>query len=139
MGANACEGCESLCIPSTAIGARNAWKYKFAREAIVAHLLNMGAADGSVASFKSRKDVEFQRYMGRTRPYFVVAHDGADIIDSEDVAVEDKETARAPLLDNVKQWMALGLNVVLVNLVVFMDSKVPILLLLFLLRANCGI
>lgn len=124
----ACEACESACVPSTATGARNTWKYKFAREAIKAHLLNVGRADGSVTSFKSVEDIEFQRYLARTRPYFVVAHDGGDIMDSEDVVEEDRLSKRAPLLENVKKWLDMGFNVVLTNDVAFLDSKVGSLL-----------
>lgn len=115
---------ESVCVPSTSVGTSNEWKYTFARSAIVAHLLSVGAQDGAVVNFKGHEDAKFKRYLAKTRPYFAVAHDGMDIIDSEHVASEDKESLREPLLVNLKKWLDLGFNVVIINDILFSDSKV---------------
>lgn len=119
-----CEDYESVCVPAISMGTSNEWKYRFARSAIVAHLLAVGAQDGAVVSFKSHEDIGFKQYLAKTRPYFAVAHDGADIIDSEHIAAEDKESLRAALLENLKKWIDLGFNVVIINDIVFRDRKV---------------
>lgn len=121
---NVCEGYESVCVPSTSAGTANEWKYKFARSAIVAHLLSTGAKDGTVVSFEGHEDARFKRYLAKTRPYFAVAHDGMDIVNSENIAAEDKESLWAVLLINLKRWLDLGLNVVIINDIIFRNSKV---------------
>lgn len=116
-----------MCVPSTSVGTANEWKYKFARSAIVAHLLSVGAQDGTVVSFEGHEDARFKRYLAKKRPYFAVAHDGMDIINSEHIAAEDKESLRAALLINLKKWLDLGFNVAIMNDIVFKDSKVRFL------------
>lgn len=121
---NVCEEYESVCVPPTSMGTANEWKYKFARSAVVAHLLSVGAQDGTVVSFEGHEDARFKRYLAKKRPYFAVAHDGMDIVDSEHIAAEDKESLWAVLLINLKKWLDLGLNVVIINDIVFRNSKV---------------
>lgn len=115
---------ESVCVPAISTGTPNEWKYKFARSAIVAHLLSTGTQDGAVVSFKSHEDVGFKQYLAKKRPYFAVAHDGIDIVESEHIAAKDKESLRAALLGNLKKWMDLGFNVVIINEIYLRESKV---------------
>ncbi|KAH0606177.1 uncharacterized protein H6S33_003838 [Morchella sextelata] len=104
------DACEKLCIPPTPTGAKNEWKYRFARSAIVEHLMGV---EGLVSKFKSIDDMGFRRYLDDKRPYFVMAHDGGD-----------SEDTRRPLLESLKKLIDIGQNVALINECEFVDSKI---------------
>ncbi|CAZ81942.1 unnamed protein product [Tuber melanosporum] len=70
----------NACIPFSPTAEQNAWKYLFARSAIIEHMKHIDHPQGLVSSFESLADPEFRRYLDSTRPYFVMYHDGADAI-----------------------------------------------------------
>ena len=67
----------NACIPCSPTAEQNAWKYIFARSAIIEHMKRIDHPQGLVFTFESLADPEFRRYLDSTRPYFVMYHDGA--------------------------------------------------------------
>ncbi|KAG0641019.1 hypothetical protein HOY80DRAFT_902973 [Tuber brumale] len=69
----------NACIPFSPTAEQNAWKYLFARSAIIEHMKRVDHPQALVSTFESLADPEFLRYLDITRPYFVMCHDGADV------------------------------------------------------------
>lgn len=68
----------NACIPCSPAAEQNAWKYLFARSAIIEHMKRIDHPQGLVFTFEDLTDPKFQRYLDSTRPYFVMCHDGTD-------------------------------------------------------------
>lgn len=109
-----------LCIPSP-ISIKNSFKYLFARSAIIQHLLSTSKTvtkddPFSIFQFRSPDDDGFQQYLARTRPYFVMCHNGADISKGGRIQFS--------LRGFIWRMVAAGYNIALINEVEFRDSKV---------------
>ena len=130
---------ESLCVPRNT-SKSNAPKYLLARAAIIRHLgTNLQAAHPSIElhvfdSVKSQKFVDFLKALG---VYFVMCHDGANVIplaEDPDIqnqpadminAIEQQEVSRRSLLRTMICFLInQGYNVALINGLEWQDTKV---------------
>ncbi|RPA99632.1 P-loop containing nucleoside triphosphate hydrolase protein [Choiromyces venosus 120613-1] len=68
----------NACIPCSPTAEQNAWKYLFARSAIIEHMKRIDHPLGLVFTFESLADPKLRQYLDSSRPYFVMYHDGAD-------------------------------------------------------------
>jgi len=108
-----------------------AWKYAFARAVVVRHLAALKREGVRfVYRFKSVRDDAFLAWLQARRPLFVMAHDGADILEK---GVEGQAVAKD--YEAAEEWevkamiyrfmhMGRGYNVAQINSVIFADSKV---------------
>jgi hypothetical protein len=112
-----------ICIP--AWNVTNAWKYVFARQAVIKHLGALKRdGDAFVFGFKSTRDEAFASWLEKRRPLFVMAHDGEDILeDTPEVADVAKEWEIKAMIYSFMHT-GRGYNVALINSIVWEDSKV---------------
>ena len=144
---------KNACVPCTPSGKENAWKYLFARSAIIEHLKCIGPSEGFVFCFESLGHADFRQYLEAARPYFVMCHDGAELAvygeyqedgeeikepegeedDGDDDLAEGGDSPDGAetgveqemlLKRRILEWMSLGFNVALINELEFRDSKV---------------
>lgn len=135
-----------LSVPSAPISnPRNRYKYLVARECIVQHLLsNVGTEhfEKCVYTFANFTDGQFDEFLNRQRPYFIMCHDHGLLppqlrptkaLDGDEGYSDGENTVSAEALEDEEKTIVLsfiwhvmdeGYRVGLTNEVEFLDSKV---------------
>jgi len=122
---------KQLSVPSQPISnSENRYKYLVARESVLQHLLsNTGSEqfEKAVYTFNNTTDGEFDNFLDRQRPYFIMCHDHGVLPHGTETTPETSEdTGKTVLLSFIWHVMNLGYTVGLTNEVEFIDSKVSI-------------
>ncbi|KAF8425301.1 hypothetical protein EV426DRAFT_561732 [Tirmania nivea] len=137
---------KQLSVPSQPISnSRNRYKYLVARESILQHLLSNSESkhlEKAVYTFDNPTDGEFDKFLDRQRPYFIMCHDhgvspppvsaplaidgaGPKPDQVNGATPETSEDAeKTVILSFIWHVMDLGYTVGLTNEVEFLDSKV---------------
>lgn len=127
-----------LCVPR-GVTSQNRPKYLLVRSVIRRHLMvNLAKSHPAikVKTFRSPRDAAFQNYLETTGVYFIMCHDGANMVPrstgaestgltDEETDVEYKETFRKRRFRAmICSLMSRGYNIALINGLDFIDTKV---------------
>lgn len=128
---------KQLSVPSQPISnSQNRYKYLVTRESILQHLLSNASSD--VYTFNNTIDGEFDNFLDRQRPYFIMCHDhGVSLPPISGLSATDgnssksgsgtlgssEDAEKTVLLLFIWHVMDLGYTIGLTNEVEFSDSK----------------
>ena len=124
---------QELCLPR-GVAAANRQKYMLARAAIQRHLsINLPKSQPTllIHSFASIQDTAFQEYLRATGVYFVMCHDGANLVplptNDEEAKTEiaAQETSRKVAFRKmICQLISQSYSIALINGLEWADTKV---------------
>ena len=126
----------SFCVPQGVVEAKRS-KYLLARSVIRRHLqvnLQQVHPQIKVETFQSDHDLLFRKYLEATGIYFVMCHDGANVLpmsldatatSQNEKTVEAREKHRKLIFRSlIFRLINQGYNVALINGLEFLDTKV---------------